>query len=253
MILKKIVLNLLIISTTLSIAEHRITTENIVIEESICTVENSLFDFNNAQELKEAESCRFFYSLRWGWVDLKHFGGIAKLLADNTIANKSDFKFYYALLAGEAHEQFYELEDPENTSTYSYEDLISNFLGASFQLMFNRGFFNEDSYLDALKRYFSEIEISGQPMEDFLEHSGDKPLSDYSELQNKNYIPVLNSKSSAAINNPTQAYLNYLRSNALIFISSNRTSRELMVKLLEQASSSLTKELIEFDKNQRTN
>lgn len=186
-------------------------------------------------------SARYVYSPYWGWVDLQHFSKIAAFQDSLNLLKYTQAGFHLAVLAGETHEQV-----SEPVSKYSYEDFISNFLGASFQYMYNIGYLGRQNFADAFFYFLTSIEVSNQPDKDapnFLE------LNDVEILgaTNRKYTPVFNTKSSFALTNRVQMMLNSLRIGATIYVNSSTTARDLMIS----NSKSLQKKLQDIDKRHR--
>ncbi|MCM0606497.1 MAG: hypothetical protein KA715_10440 [Xanthomonadaceae bacterium] len=177
-----------------------------------------LSQFSRLDQLK-FHACRYLYSKSWGWIDLKHFTAAAELLAKNSKINRTKYMFYYAILAGESHEQNSNNKN-ELGSVYSYEDLVSNFLGASFQYLANNGWFKGLSFNQSLLSFFESFEISDEPQVDAPNFKSlDEPK------KNKSYYPLFNTKKADA-NHPIQKKLNELRVDVTQKFNDNRDWRE---------------------------
>ncbi len=180
--------------------------------------------FKNFHTLMETE-CRYLYTKTWGWIDLRHFGAGVMMVQKGATLNESRLKVYYAVLAGEMHEEMGDV-----TSAYSYEDLVSNFLGASFQHLYSNKYFGDKTFTSSLKTFFKELMISSYPE---VEAPYFKDLDDYKELKNFDYYPAFRTETSWQMNR-IQLKLNSLRIEVTAFINSSTWIRGEVLDWLKQ-------------------
>ncbi len=211
---------------------------------NIGTISECEYKFESSQKLIGTAECRFLYSPKWGWIDLRHFGSAAKLINNKSWQYRSIFILDFAILAGESLEQTYELEKPNSPSTYSYEDLISNFLGASFQLLYNRGYFKDTSRPNSIKYFLDKVGISENPMQNFEKFSQGECLEDYNNVKNRTYRPIMNIEDSTIASNDIQRKLIKFRKRAEWLVSPNTNAREKTFKFLKKRAPRLYAKIV---------
>lgn len=188
--------------------------------------------------------CAYVYSTYWGWIDISHFGGASLISTKISQKIKNDLlSLYAAIIAGESHEQYRKIITPGGGGNYDYEDLISNFLGASFQYLYKMKHYKDSSFQDSVYQFFLDIEV----VEDPMLYKNAVLLANEKNLKNRTYIPKLNTKSSFSRHNSTMEKLNLLRLQALAFINTNTLGRETLMTILHYLSPSFRKLLKDID------
>jgi RHS repeat-associated protein len=134
---------------------------------------------------------RYVYSTTWGWIDMRHFSAAA-YVTDKPFVSAKDL-----LKKGEATEK--EQEEKGNRSAWSYEDLVSNALGAYFQEYASN---YDGSVVEALESFLCSIGVVDNPIEVSPNKLPD--VERENPPQNKSYNPMFtigkrNSKTSLAI------------------------------------------------------
>jgi RHS repeat-associated protein len=112
-----------------------------------------------AGEGKEMESTRYLYSKRWGWIDMRHF------ISSANFSNEQEGRGHH-LMAFEDNERdqaksgYY----TEKNSSFSYEDLPSNLLGAYFGKWLSSEGANQSSFSANLEQFLKMIGVVENPM-----------------------------------------------------------------------------------------
>jgi RHS repeat-associated protein len=158
------------------------------------------FNYNQSRN-SNAESSRYLYSQKWGWVDMKHFSVNANQ-ADNILIPQS-----YLLNRGEGLEQQQEKSEP--SSAWDYEDLASNLLGVYFEEWLGDQGPMSDNEFDAMikqgdnlftfqvRKYLNELGFSDKPLEDKPQNNV-LPENENTEVDKSpktNYTPRYSTKS----------------------------------------------------------
>lgn len=99
---------------------------------------------------------RYLYSLKWGWIDMRHFAAAA-YYSERWYLSGHD-----VLTFGELKEWKQSLKSEDEGSAYNYEDFISNLLGVFFGTQYERD--NKKSYVSNLRAYLQKLGFVNDPL-----------------------------------------------------------------------------------------